>query len=367
MTNSIPLSILIVDDDITFAQMLKRALDRRGFISETAMDIASAENLMQKNNFTNAILDLKIAQESGLVLISRLREINQDVKIIMLTGYSSISTAVDAIKLGAINYFCKPIEVDDLLKALQVRHDYFHANGCRLSDHGLETVPGADFTREEIESIFNRVRSGKSLTAHEVEQFQNCMLIELAIMDHAKGWAQQFHIGAIRNNNPRLFRQIGPNTGFDSIGDHNYAKPLAKFLGRLDDNNQLTKTILYNLNPRDNEMIGTMIGNFQDGSTPGKIQFGSGWWFLDQMDGMTKQIDALSQLGLLSRFIGMLTDSRSFLSYSRHDYFRRILCGMLGRDMVNGILPNDSKMLGKLVQDISFNNAKNYFSFVLPE
>jgi glucuronate isomerase len=256
---------------------------------------------------------------------------------------------------------------DDLLKALQIRHDYFHANGCRLSDHGLETVPGADFTREEIESIFNRVRSGKSITAIEVEQFQNCMLIELAIMDHAKGWAQQFHIGAIRNNNPRLFRQIGPNTGFDSIGDHNYAKPLAKFLGRLDDNNQLAKTILYNLNPRDNEMIGTMIGNFQDGSTPGKIQFGSGWWFLDQMDGMTKQIDALSQLGLLSRFIGMLTDSRSFLSYSRHDYFRRILCGMLGRDMAKGILPNDSKMLGKLVQDISFNNAKNYFSFVLPE
>jgi glucuronate isomerase len=256
---------------------------------------------------------------------------------------------------------------DDLLKALQIRHDYFHANGCRLSDHGLETVPGADFTREAIDNIFNKVRAGKLLSALEIEQFQNCMMIEFAIMDHAKGWVQQFHIGAIRNNNPRLFRQIGPNTGFDSIGDHNYAKPLAKFLGRLDDSNQLTKTILYNLNPRDNEMIGTMIGNFQDGSVAGKIQFGSGWWFLDQMDGMTRQIEALSQLGLISRFIGMLTDSRSLLSYSRHDYFRRILCGILGRDMVKGLIPNDTAMLGKMVQDISFNNAKAYFPFTLPE
>ena len=256
---------------------------------------------------------------------------------------------------------------EDLLAALQTRHDYFHANGCRLSDHGLETVPGADFTAAEIQQIFTRVRAGKNLSLLEIEQFQTAMLLELARMDHAKGWVQQFHIGAIRNNNPRLFRAIGPNTGFDSIGDHNYAKPLAKFLGTLDDEDKLAKTILYNLNPRDNEMIGTMIGNFQDGSSAGKIQFGSGWWFLDQMEGMTKQIETLSQLGLLSRFVGMLTDSRSLLSYSRHEYFRRILCGILGRDIEKGMVPNDTQMIGKMIQDISFNNAKNYFSFEVPD
>lgn len=252
---------------------------------------------------------------------------------------------------------------DDLLKALAVRHDYFHANGCRLSDHGLETVYAADYTDAEIRQIFTKIRSGKSLDAQEIEQFQSAMLIEFARADHAKGWVQQFHIGAIRNNNPRLYRTAGVDTGFDSIGDHNYAKPLATFLGRLDDSNQLAKTILYNLNPRDNEMIGTMIGNFQDGSVAGKIQFGSGWWFLDQKDGMTRQIEALSQLGLLSRFVGMLTDSRSFLSYSRHEYFRRILCGILGRDMKHGLVPHDYALIGKLIQDVSYNNAKGYFPF----
>ena len=256
---------------------------------------------------------------------------------------------------------------DDLMTALNKRHDYFHANGCRLSDHGLETVYAADYTEAEIKSIFAKVRGGSELNAEEIEKFQSAMMVEFALQDHAKGWVQQFHIGAIRNNNPRLFRTLGPDTGFDSIGDHNYAKPLAKFLGRLDSENRLAKTILYNLNPRDNEMIGTMIGNFQDGSAAGKIQFGSGWWFLDQMDGMSRQIEALSQLGLLSRFVGMLTDSRSFLSYSRHEYFRRILCGILGRDMAKGVVPNDTRMVGKMISDISFNNAKEYFPFVVPE
>lgn len=256
---------------------------------------------------------------------------------------------------------------DDLMAALNKRHDYFHENGCRLSDHGLETVCAADYTEAEIKTIFAKIRGGNELTAEEIEKFQSAMLVEFALQDHAKGWVQQFHIGAIRNNNPRLFRSLGPDTGFDSIGDHNYAKPLAKFLGRLDSENRLAKTIIYNLNPRDNEMIGTMIGNFQDGSAAGKIQFGSGWWFLDQMDGMTRQIESLSQLGLLSRFVGMLTDSRSFLSYSRHEYFRRILCGILGRDMAKGLVPNDTKMVGKMISDISFNNAKEYFPFVVPE
>jgi len=256
---------------------------------------------------------------------------------------------------------------DDLIAALNKRHDFFHEQGCRLSDHGLETVYAADYTETEVKTIFAKVRRGSELTSTEIEIFQSAMLVEFALQDHAKGWAQQFHIGAIRNNNPRLFRSIGPDTGFDSIGDHNYAKPLAKFLGRLDNENRLAKTIIYNLNPRDNEMIGTMIGNFQDGSSAGKIQFGSGWWFLDQMEGMTRQIESLSQLGLLSRFVGMLTDSRSLLSYSRHEYFRRILCGIFGRDMAKGLVPNDTKMVGKIIQDICYNNAKNYFSFKVPE
>jgi glucuronate isomerase len=254
----------------------------------------------------------------------------------------------------------------DLLDALQKRHDFFHDNGCRLSDHGLETVFAEDYTQADLDRIFAKVRAGNQLSFGEVKQFQSAMLVEFALMDHAKGWVQQFHIGAIRNNNPRLYRTLGADTGFDSIGDHNYAVPLAKFLGKLDDQNRLAKTVIYNLNPRDNEMIGTMIGNFQDGSAPGKIQMGSGWWFMDQMDGMTRQIEALSQLGLLSRFVGMLTDSRSFLSYSRHEYFRRILCRILGRDMADGMVPNDLDMVGRMVQDISFNNARDYFPFDVP-
>ncbi len=254
----------------------------------------------------------------------------------------------------------------DLLSALRKRHDYFHANGCRLSDHGLETVFAEDYTEEQLTRIFAKIRAGGELSLEEIKQFQSAMLVEFALLDHEKGWVQQFHIGAIRNNNPRLFRSLGPDTGFDSIGDHCYAKPLAKFLGKLDDQNRLAKTVIYNLNPRDNEVIGTMIGNFQDGSAPGKIQFGSGWWFMDQMDGMKRQIESLSQLGLLSRFVGMLTDSRSFLSYSRHEYFRRLLCRILGRDMADGMVPNDLEMVGRMVQDISFNNARDYFPFEVP-
>jgi glucuronate isomerase len=256
---------------------------------------------------------------------------------------------------------------DDLMTALNKRHDYFHANGCRLSDHGLETVYAEDYSATDLKTIFTKIRGGKELAADEILKFQSAMLVEFALMDHAKGWVQQYHIGAIRNNNPRLYRTLGPDTGFDSIGDHNYAKPLAKFLGRLDDQNRLAKTILYNINPRDNEMYGTMIGNFQDGTSPGKMQFGSGWWFLDQLDGMQRQIEALSQLGLLSRFVGMITDSRSFLSYSRHEYFRRLLCRILGRDMANGMIPDDKQLVGRMVKDICFNNAKAYFPFKVPE
>jgi len=251
----------------------------------------------------------------------------------------------------------------DLMAALDNRHQFFHDNGCRLSDHGIETFIAEDYTQSEIEQIFAKVRSGAVLSSEEVGKFKSCMLYEFGIMDHSRGWTQQFHFGVLRNNNTRLFKQLGADVGFDSIGDFEIGKPLAKFLDRLDSNNQLAKTILYNINPGDNELIGTMIGNFQDGSVPGKMQFGSGWWFLDQKDGMEKQINALSNLGLLSRFVGMLTDSRSFLSYTRHEYFRRTLCNILGNDVENGEIPHDMELLGNMVENICFNNAKNYFNF----
>jgi glucuronate isomerase len=251
----------------------------------------------------------------------------------------------------------------DLMSALETRHAFFHQNGCRLSDHGLETMYAEDYTDKEIEAIFSKIRSGKALGISEILQFKSAMLYHLGIMDHKRGWVQQYHLGALRNNNTRLFKQLGPDTGFDSIGDWNMAIPMSRLLDRLDSSNQLAKTIIYNLNPGDNELIATMIGNFQDGSVAGKMQFGSGWWFLDQKDGMEKQMNALSTLGLLSRFIGMLTDSRSFLSYPRHEYFRRIMCNLIGNDVENGEIPNDIELLGQMVQNISYYNARNYFKF----
>jgi len=252
---------------------------------------------------------------------------------------------------------------NDLLAALDKRHQYFHQNGCRLSDHGLDTAFAEDYSSKEIRAIFTKVRAGNQLSSEEILKFKSCMLYEFGVMDHSRGWTQQFHIGALRNNNTRLFNQLGPDTGFDSIGDKPVAEPLSKLLDRLDMEDKLCKTVLYNLNPRDNELYATMIGNFQDGSVPGKIQYGSGWWFLDQKDGMEKQINVLSNLGLLSRFVGMLTDSRSFLSYTRHEYFRRTLCNILGNDVENGEIPYDMELLGQMVENISFNNAKNYFNF----
>jgi glucuronate isomerase len=251
----------------------------------------------------------------------------------------------------------------DYLKALKKRHDYFAANGCTVSDHGLEQLYSEDYTGKEIDEIFNKIRSGKALQSVEVFKFKSAMLYEFALWDHEKGWVQQYHVGALRNNNSRAYREIGPDTGYDSIGDFSQASALSKFLNQLDSTNQLAKTIIYNLNPADNELIATMAGNFNDGTVAGKIQFGAAWWFLDQKDGMTRQLNSLSSMGLLSKLVGMLTDSRSFLSYPRHEYFRRLLCNLFGEDIENGELPNDIEWTGKIIRDICYYNAKNYFTF----
>jgi glucuronate isomerase len=255
------------------------------------------------------------------------------------------------------------VSFETLLAALRRRHDFFHEVGCRISDHGIERVLAEPYTPSEIEAIFAKARAMRELSQVEQDQFRSAMLHELALMDHASGWTQQLHLGALRNNSTRMMRSLGPDTGFDSIGDYPQALALGRFLDRLDATNQLCKTILYNLNPADNEVMATMIGNFQDGSCPGKIQYGSAWWFLDQKDGMERQLGALSSLGLLSRFVGMLTDSRSFLSYSRHEYFRRLLCNLLGGDVDKGLIPSDMGLLGDMVRDICFRNAQAYFGF----
>ena len=252
----------------------------------------------------------------------------------------------------------------DLLHALQKRQDFFHEMGCRISDHGLETFYAEDFTMEEVDQIFKNTLNGIQPAQEEVLKFKSAILLDFARMDHAKGWAQQFHIGAIRDNNTRMFNILGPDTGYDAIHDVQCAAAGHKFLNKLALENKLTRTILYNLNPKDNEVLATMAYTFNDGTCPGKIQLGSGWWFLDQEDGMRKQMNSLSSLGLLSRFVGMLTDSRSFLSYPRHEYFRRILCNLIGEDLAAGKLPvSEMDFIHQMVRGISYENAKNYFNF----
>jgi len=264
-----------------------------------------------------------------------------------------------AADMGITNY-------ETYLEALHQRHDFFHKTGCRLSDHGIDQPYARDYTETQIHRIFDKVRSGKTLEESEVRQFKSAMLIELAVMDAEKNWTQQFHMGVLRNANTRAMQQIGPDTGFDTIGDFEIARPLARFLDRLESRGKLTRTILYTVNPRDNEALAAMIGNFQDGSIPGKIQFGSAWWYNAQKDGMEHQITALANMGLLSRFVGMLTDSRSFLSYPRHEYFRRVLCNLLGKDVENGELPDDLELIGSMIKDICYNNAVNYFEIDIP-
>jgi glucuronate isomerase len=252
---------------------------------------------------------------------------------------------------------------EDLRKALKNRHDYFHALGCRASDHGISKPFSAKYTEQEIDKILKKGVNGEPLTSDEIEQFKSAFLYECAILDQKKGWVWQLHIGALRNNNSRMFKKLGTDSGYDSMGDVEMARPLSSLLDRLDSTEELPKTIIYNLNPRDNELIGAMIGNFQDGITPGKLQHGPPWWFLDQKDGIEKQIESLSNMGILSQFIGMTTDSRSFLSFSRHDYFRRILCNLIGFDMESGIIPDDFDMASDLIEKICFKNVKSYFAY----
>ncbi len=254
----------------------------------------------------------------------------------------------------------------DLLEALKRRHDFFHERGCRLADHGLDRVYAEDYSLAEVEQIFCRGRSGAQVDPSEAAKFKSALMHELATMHWEKGWVQQFHIGALRNVNTRAFECLGPDTGFDSIADGEVARPLGRFFDRLEREGKLAKTIVYNLNPAVNDVVATMLGNFQDGSVPGKMQYGSAWWFLDQKDGIERQLETLSNQGLLAHFVGMLTDSRSFLSYVRHEYFRRILCNLLGKDMDAGRLPKDFDLIGSLVRDVCYFNAARYFGFDVP-
>ncbi|MEX0904988.1 MAG: glucuronate isomerase [Balneolaceae bacterium] len=251
----------------------------------------------------------------------------------------------------------------NFIDALESRHDFFDSLGCRASDHGVEEPYSESFTDTQVRQIFDDVMSKKTPSEIDVRRFKSAFLYYCGLMDHDKGWVFQLHIGSLRNNNTRMLRKLGRDTGFDSIGDFEMAKPLSRLLDRLDTENHLPRVSLYNNNPRDNELFATMTGNFQDGTIPGKLQYGPPWWFLDQIDGIEQQIETLSNMGVLSQFIGMTTDSRSFLSFPRHDYFRRILCNILGNDVERGLIPDDTELLSAMIADICYHNARNFFQF----
>jgi glucuronate isomerase len=327
----------------------------------------SVRNLLRKMNVK--VVCTTDDPVDNLQYHKKLKEDGFEVKILPAYRPDKAMFVDDA---AAFNNYVARLEVaantsignfNDYRDALKKQHDFFAAMGCSVSDHGLEQIYAEAYTESDVKNIFKKIRGGSQLSQEEILQFKSAMLVEFSIWDWEKGWVQQYHLGALRNNNSRMTSALGPDTGWDSIGDFSQGRALARFLDRLDANNQLAKTIVYNLNPADNELMATMIGNFNDGSVAGKVQFGSAWWFLDQKDGMTKQMNALSNMGLLSRFVGMLTDSRSFLSYPRHEYFRRLLCNLFGEEIENGELPADIEWIGKVIQDICYNNAKNYFNW----
>ncbi|MCF2520266.1 glucuronate isomerase [Dyadobacter sp. CY351] len=330
--------------DFSVRNLLKRMNVKIVCTTDDPTDSLSDHQAIKDSGFDLKVLPT-FRPDKAMLLIDSPEEFNQ-----YLTKLATASGA------GEINSY------EELLAALQNRHDFFASMGGKLSDHGLEHIY-ASFDEEAAKAAFAAARNGQLPGDAQREAFKSMVLFETAKMDHAKSWTQQFHLGALRNNNARMLRELGPDTGWDSIGDYSQASAMSKFFNKLDSTNQLTKTILYNLNPADNEVLATMTGNYNDGTIAGKMQFGSGWWYLDQKDGMERQMNALSNMGLLSRFVGMLTDSRSFLSYPRHEYFRRILCNMIGSDVENGELPDDMQWLGKVVQDISYRNASNYFGF----
>jgi len=325
-----------------------------------------------RNILKNKNVEVVGTTDDPLDNLSYHQKLKQDAFSVKVLPAYRPDKAMNADDIAGLNKYIDQLQAvanvdisnfDDYLKALKSRHDYFAENGCKLSDHGLEQIYAEDYTDAEIASIFAKIRNSEVLLPLEILKFKSAMLYYFAIWDHEKGWVQQFHLGALRNNNARALTNLGPDTGWDSIGDFAQGRALSKFLNRLDTTNQLAKTIIYNLNPADNELFATMVGNYNDGSVAGKMQFGSAWWFLDQKDGMIKQLNALSNMGLLSRLVGMLTDSRSFMSFPRHEYFRRLLCNLLGDDIENGELPNDIEWTGKIVSDICYFNAKNYFNF----
>jgi glucuronate isomerase len=325
-----------------------------------------------RNILKNKNVEVVGTTDDPLDNLSYHQKLKQDAFSVKVLPAYRPDKAMNADDIAGLNKYIDQLQAvanvdisnfDDYLKALKSRHDYFAENGCKLSDHGLEQIYSEDYTDAEIASIFAKIRNSEVLLPLEILKFKSAMLYYFAIWDHEKGWVQQFHLGALRNNNARALTNLGPDTGWDSIGDFAQGRALSKFLNRLDTTNQLAKTIIYNLNPADNELFATMVGNYNDGSVAGKMQFGSAWWFLDQKDGMIKQLNALSNMGLLSRLVGMLTDSRSFMSFPRHEYFRRLLCNLLGDDIENGELPNDIEWTGKIVSDICYFNAKNYFNF----
>jgi glucuronate isomerase len=343
-------------------------------IYEACSEILQSKEFSVRGLLEKMDVKLVCTTEGPLDTLEHHKKIREDGFEIKVYAAFRPDRAFATKDLSALNVFIDKLgqlceseirDFDSYIEALYRRHEYFHDNGCRLSDYGLETAYTQEYSAAEVGKIFEKIRTGEQIQAEEELKFKSAVLFELACMDAEQGWVMQLHLGALRNNNSRMLNKLGPDTGFDSIGDFEIARPLARFLDKLNNAGKLPKTILYNLNPKDNAVMATMIGNFQDGSCPGKMQYGPAWWFLDQKDGIESHIKVLSNMGLLSRFIGMTTDSRNFLSFPRHEYFRRVLCNILGGDVEAGLLANDMELLGSMIENICFNNAERYFSMAL--
>ena len=325
----------------------------------------SVRNILRKMNVK--VVGTTDDPTDGLQFHKKIKDDNFEIKVLpsfrpdKATEIEKGQAFIDWIKKLEQSVGFSITDFSILIKALKDRHDFFHEMGCRISDHGHNTFYSENYTAEEVYLIFQTAINGKSLSDLEINKYKSAVLFELASMNKAKSWAQQFHVGAIRNNNDKMLQELGPDQGFDSLGDLVMAENMSKFFGKLSKYDSLTKTIVYNLNPRDNEMFASMAANFNDGKVAGKMQYGAAWWFLDQKDGMEKQLNVLSNFGLLSRFVGMVTDSRSFLSFPRHEYFRRILCNVLGDEIQKGELPNNLQLIGTMVENICYKNAVSYF------